>query len=56
MSKNSTQQRIQQFKEWDRWMENEYPKYKERKKKKRKRPADIPFHDEGEVDYSQYGI
>jgi hypothetical protein len=36
-------------------MENEYPKYKERKKKKRKRP-EIPFHDEGEVDYSQYGI
>jgi len=54
MSKNSIQQRVQQLKEWDRWMDNEYPKYKARKKKKRKRP-EIPFYDD-ELDLSQYGI
>ena len=55
MSKNSMQQRFQQFKEWDRFMENEYPKYKARKKKKRKRP-EIPFTDDEDLDFSQYGI
>jgi len=39
MSKNSNQQRLSQFKEWDRWMQSEYPNYRERKKKiKLKRP------------------
>ena len=33
MSKNSNKQRYDQLKEWDRWMQNEYPNYKERKKK-----------------------
>jgi len=56
MSKNSMQQRWQQLKEWDRFMENEYPKYKERKKKRRKRPAEIPFVDDEDLDLSQYGI
>lgn len=55
MSKNSIQQRWQQLKEWDRWMDNEYPKYKARKKKKRKRP-EIPFVDDEDLDLSQYGI
>ena len=55
MSKNSMQQRFQQFKEWARFMENEYPKYKARKKKKRKRP-EIPFTDDEDLDLSQYGI
>lgn len=49
------QQRWQQLKEWDRFMDNEYPKYKERKKKKRKRP-EIPFVDDEDLDLSQYGI
>ena len=55
MSKNSIQQRVQQLKEWDRWMDNEYPKYKARKKKKRKR-SEIPFVDDEDLDLSQYGI
>lgn len=33
MSKNSNQQQYKQFQEWDRWMMNEFPNYKNRKKK-----------------------
>ena len=38
MSKNSNLQRYDQFQEWDRWMMNEYPNYKERKKKNKFKP------------------
>ena len=34
MSKTSNHQRLQTLKEWDKWMENENPQYKERKKRK----------------------
>ena len=37
MSKNSPHQRLETFKDWDRFMENESPAYKERKKKKSKK-------------------
>ena len=33
MSKNSNRQRYKQFQDWDRFMMNEYPNYRERKKK-----------------------
>ena len=33
MSKNSNKQRYDALQDWDRWMQNEYPNYKERKKK-----------------------
>lgn len=39
MSKNSNQQRHQALKEWDMFMENEYPSYKERKKKSKAKPV-----------------
>ena len=52
MSKNSNQQRLNQLKEWDRWMQNEYPNYKERKKKtKFKAPAYFKPEDEDLQDY-----
>ena len=55
MSKNSNHQRLQTLKEWDKWMENKHPQYKERKKRKPKR-SNIPFIDDDEVDFSQYGV
>jgi len=52
MSKNSNQQRYEQFQEWDRWMMNEYPNYKERKKKpKFKPPTYLKSEDEDLQDY-----
>ena len=33
MSKTSNQQRYKQLQDWDRFMMNEYPNYKNRKKK-----------------------
>ena len=52
MSKNSNKQRLNQLKEWDRWMQNEYPNYKERKKKvKFKAPSYFKPEDEDLMDY-----
>ena len=52
MSKNSNKQRYDQLKEWDRWMQNEYPNYKERKKKvKFKAPSYLKPEDEDLQDY-----
>ena len=52
MSKNSNKQRYDQLKEWDRWMQNEYPNYKERKKKvKFKPPKYYKPEDEDLQDY-----
>jgi len=52
MSKNSNTQRLNQLQEWDRWMQNEYPNYKERKKKtKFKAPAYFKPEDEDLQDY-----
>ena len=52
MSKSSNQQRYSQLKEWDRWMQSEYPNYKERKKKtKFKPPQYFKPEDEDLMDY-----
>ncbi len=51
MSKNSPHQRLETFKDWDRFMENESPAYKERKKKKSKKPGYLPPEDEDLQDY-----
>jgi len=52
MSKNSNKQRYDQLKEWDRWMQNEYPNYKERKRKvKFKPPQYMSGADEDLEDY-----
>ena len=52
MSKNSNKQRHDQLQEWDRWMMNEYPNYKERKKKaKFSRPRYLKPEDEDIQDY-----
>lgn len=52
MSKNSNKQRVNQLQEWDRWMQNEYPNYKERKKKvKMKPPSYFASEDEDLADY-----
>ena len=52
MSKNSNKQRYDQLKEWDRWMQNEYPNYKERKKKvKFKKPQYFKPEEEDLQDY-----
>ena len=52
MSKNSNKQRYDQLQEWDRWMMNEYPNYKERKKKtKFSRPRYLKPEDEDIQDY-----
>jgi hypothetical protein len=52
MSKNSNKQRYDQLQEWDRWMQNEYPNYKERKKKvKSKAPQFMSNEDEDLTDY-----
>lgn len=54
MSKNSTHQRMDTLKQWDHWMENEHPSYKERKNRKKKRPEHTEEDDA--IDFSQYGI
>lgn len=52
MSKNSNKQRYEALKEWDQWMQNEYPNYKERKKKaKIKPPQYFKPEDEDSMDY-----
>ena len=51
MSKNSPHQRLQAFKDWDRFMEYESPAYKERKKKKPKKPGFLPPDEEDLEDY-----
>ena len=52
MSKNSNKQRYDQLQEWDRWMMNEYPNYKERKKKaKFSRPRYFKPEEEDLQDY-----
>jgi len=52
MSKNSNKQRVDQLKEWDQFMQNEYPNYKERKKKvKFKPPQYMTSEDEDLMDY-----
>jgi len=52
MSKNSNKQRYDQLKEWDQFMQNEYPNYKERKKKvKFKPPQYMTSEDEDLMDY-----
>jgi hypothetical protein len=50
MSKNSNKQRLEALKEWDQWMQNEYPNYKERKRKvKIKPPQYITPDDEDDL-------
>tara|TARA_R110002049_G_scaffold43254_1_gene127883 strand:- start:922 stop:1098 length:177 start_codon:yes stop_codon:yes gene_type:complete len=52
MSKNSNNQRYDQLQEWDRWMMNEYPSYKDRKKKsKSKKPGYFKPEEEDLQDY-----
>ena len=52
MSKNSNHQRYEALQDWDRWMQNEYPNYKERKKKaKFKPPTYLKPEDEDLQDY-----
>ena len=52
MSKNSHKQRYDALQDWDRWMQNEYPNYKERKKKvKFKPPLYLKPEDEDLQDY-----
>ena len=52
MSKSSNKQRYNQLQEWDRWMMNEYPNYKERKKKSKfKKPQYIKPEEEDLQDY-----
>jgi len=52
MSKNSNHQRYEAFQDWDRFMQNEYPSYKERKKKpKVKSPNFLPPEEEDLLDY-----
>ena len=52
MSKSSNKQRYNQLQEWDRWMMNEYPNQKERKKKaKFKKPQYIKPEEEDLQDY-----
>jgi len=52
MSKNSNKQRVSQLKEWDQFMQNEYPNYRERKKKvKFKPPSYMAPEDEDLADY-----
>ena len=52
MSKNSHHQRLETFKDWERFMENESPAYKERKKKKSKKPPGyLPPEEEDLQDY-----
>ncbi len=52
MSKNSNKQRYDALQDWDRWMQNEYPNYKERKKKaKFKPPTYLKPEDEDLQDY-----
>ena len=52
MSKNSHRQRYDALQDWDRWMQNEYPNYKERKKKvKFKPPQYLKPEDEDLQDY-----
>jgi len=52
MSKNSNKQRVAQLKEWDQFMQNEYPNYKERKRKvKFKPPQYMSGADEDLEDY-----
>ena len=57
MSKNSNKQRYDQLKEWDQWMQNEYPSYKERKKKvKIKPPQFMPDDEDDLMDYYNGGF
>lgn len=57
MSKNSNKQRYDQLKEWDQWMQNEYPSYKERKKKvKIKPPQYMPDDEDDLMDYYNGGF
>lgn len=52
MSKNSNQQRYEALKEWDKYMQNEYPNYRERKRKpKSKPPQYMAPEDEDLEDY-----
>lgn len=52
MSKNSNQQRYEALKEWDQFMQNEYPNYRERKRKpKIKPPQYMAPEDEDLQDY-----
>tara|TARA_R100000541_G_scaffold15095_1_gene24528 strand:- start:213 stop:386 length:174 start_codon:yes stop_codon:yes gene_type:complete len=52
MSKNSNNQRYDQLQEWDRWMMNEYPNYRDRKKKaKFKKPGYFKPEEEDLQDY-----
>ena len=52
MSKNSNRQRHKQLQEWDKWMMNEYPNYKNRKKKvKFKKPVYFKPEEEDLQDY-----
>ena len=52
MSKTSNQQRYKQLQDWDRFMMNEYPNYRERKKKvKFKKPQHFKSEEGDLQDY-----
>lgn len=52
MSKNSNKQRYEALKEWDQFMQNEYPNYRERKRKSKfKPPQYMAPEDEDLQDY-----
>tara|TARA_Y100000385_G_scaffold75636_1_gene76547 strand:- start:724 stop:894 length:171 start_codon:yes stop_codon:yes gene_type:complete len=52
MSKNSNHQRYDALNDWDQFMQNEYPSYKERKKKSKvKPPTFLPPEEEDLQDY-----
>ena len=51
MSKNSHHQRIEALQDWDQFMQNESPAYKERKKKPKAKPNFLPPEEEDLEDY-----
>ena len=52
MSKNSPHHRLEALKDWDQFMQNEYPNYKERKKRPKSKPPNfLPPEEEDLEDY-----
>jgi hypothetical protein len=50
MSKNSHKQRYEALKDWDQFMQNEYPNYKERKKKPKSKPPQYLSAEDEDLD------
>ena len=51
MSKSSPHQRLKAIQDWDSFMQNQSPAYKERKGKKPKKPGYLPPDEEDLQDY-----